>query len=413
MLSTGNWGGQGLHPRGNVEGFVRAAAKREVARDAWRRPLDPFLHRLRRRDAEAVPRPLPQGRGDRLGPPAQGAVAGPPRRPVRRARRERMAAGAHASGPSSTSTAATGALRRSALSRTRATATPRLLEGVTFLDTPVERRRNRDHRSRRRGSCSCRRRAAMPTSSSSCASSRPNMKEDISRARSIRTRRSRKAGCAPRTASSTRSARALSALPSQTRQGAADARQVVELDVEIWPTSHRRPPGCRIGLPMRGKDYANPGPRGGKLSTLKNEFTGCGPFLHNDPRDRPPEIFSGVTTLHFGGKRQAFMLVPMIPPSEGENARRSSFRDGAKLPGPECTTAATEYASRGSRMWRPGMTTSRGSVDDPVEQVRARPRRASTASPAARRGRSRSPSTSIRMSRCRRRRNSSSRISIQ
>ena len=30
MLSTANWGGQPLHPRGNFEGFVRAAAK-----DKW------------------------------------------------------------------------------------------------------------------------------------------------------------------------------------------------------------------------------------------------------------------------------------------------------------------------------------------------------------------------------------------
>ena len=30
MLSAANWGGQGLHPRGNFEGFVRAAAK-----DKW------------------------------------------------------------------------------------------------------------------------------------------------------------------------------------------------------------------------------------------------------------------------------------------------------------------------------------------------------------------------------------------
>src|ERR1019366_3361864 len=30
LLSAGNWGGQGLHPRGNFEGFMRAASK-----DKW------------------------------------------------------------------------------------------------------------------------------------------------------------------------------------------------------------------------------------------------------------------------------------------------------------------------------------------------------------------------------------------
>ena len=76
---------------------------------------------------------------------------------------------------------------------------------------------------------------------------------------------------------------------------------MVELDIEIWPTSIVVPAGYRIGLTIRGKDYVYPGPSGGKLSNFKNELTGCGPFLHDDPRDRPPEIFGGVTSLHFGG----------------------------------------------------------------------------------------------------------------
>ena len=92
--------------------------------------------------------------------------------------------------------------------------------------------------------------------------------------------------------------------------------EVVELDIEIWPTSIVVPKGYRVGLSIRGKDYVYPGPSGGKLSNFKNELTGCGPFLHDDPKDRPPKIFAGVTTLHFGGKRQAFMLVPMIPPKK-------------------------------------------------------------------------------------------------
>src|SRR6185437_12667882 len=60
----------------------------------------------------------------------------------------------------------------------------------------------------------------------------------------------------------------------------------VELDIEIWPTSIAVPAGHRIGLSVRGKDYEYGGASGGKLSNFKNELTGCGPFLHNDPRDR-------------------------------------------------------------------------------------------------------------------------------
>jgi hypothetical protein len=41
---------------------------------------------------------------------------------------------------------------------------------------------------------------------------------------------------------------------------------------------------------------------------------GCGPFIHDDPTDRPMSIFGGDVTLHFGAKRQAHLLLPVIPP---------------------------------------------------------------------------------------------------
>ena len=34
LFSAANWGGQGLHPRGNFEGFVRAASEAQMARSA-------------------------------------------------------------------------------------------------------------------------------------------------------------------------------------------------------------------------------------------------------------------------------------------------------------------------------------------------------------------------------------------
>jgi len=90
--------------------------------------------------------------------------------------------------------------------------------------------------------------------------------------------------------------------------------EVVGLDVEIWPTSIVVPAGYRIALTVRGKDYEYAGKSGGKLSNFKNELKGCGPFLHDDPRDRPPEIFSGKNTLHVGPDRAAYVLIPIIPP---------------------------------------------------------------------------------------------------
>jgi uncharacterized protein len=86
----------------------------------------------------------------------------------------------------------------------------------------------------------------------------------------------------------------------------------VELDVEIWPTSIVVPAGYRIALSIRGRDYEHPC-TGGKLSNFKNELRGCGPFLHNDPTDRPAKLFAGTTTLHADRDRQPFLLLPIIP----------------------------------------------------------------------------------------------------
>src|SRR5438132_8659720 len=88
--------------------------------------------------------------------------------------------------------------------------------------------------------------------------------------------------------------------------------EIVELDVEIWPTSIVMPAGYRIGLTVRGKDYEYEGASGGRIASFKNELRGCGPFLHNDPRDRPPEIFAGKTTLHTGLGRHCYLLLPII-----------------------------------------------------------------------------------------------------
>lgn len=89
--------------------------------------------------------------------------------------------------------------------------------------------------------------------------------------------------------------------------------QAYEIDVEIWPTCIVVPAGYRIALSVRGKDYVYPGGSGGKLSNMRNEFTGCGPFLHHDSRDRPPGIFGGKVTLHSGSDRPSYILLPVIP----------------------------------------------------------------------------------------------------
>jgi uncharacterized protein len=98
--------------------------------------------------------------------------------------------------------------------------------------------------------------------------------------------------------------------------------KVVELDIEIWPSSIVVPAGYRVGLSVRGKDYEYGGASGGKLSNFKNELKGCGPFLHDDPRDRPSAIFNGTTSLHFGRGKAPYLLLPIIPPKKRAGARK-------------------------------------------------------------------------------------------
>ncbi len=89
--------------------------------------------------------------------------------------------------------------------------------------------------------------------------------------------------------------------------------EVVELDIEIWPTCIVVPAGFRVALTIRGKDYEHDG-EAASLSNMKNPMRGCGPFIHDDETDRLPAIFGGKVTLHFGPGRRSSILLPVIPP---------------------------------------------------------------------------------------------------
>jgi predicted acyl esterase len=89
---------------------------------------------------------------------------------------------------------------------------------------------------------------------------------------------------------------------------------IYELDVEIWPTSIVIPAGYQLGVTIRGSDYEYEGDRGeARLGTFKNELTGVGPFLHDDPLDRPSEVFGGSVTVHTGPGTPSQILLPVIP----------------------------------------------------------------------------------------------------
>lgn len=84
-----------------------------------------------------------------------------------------------------------------------------------------------------------------------------------------------------------------------------------DVDVEIWPTCIVVPAGYRVALTVRGTDYDY----GGEPITVGwLVMRGSGTFLHDDPTDRPVEIFGGDVTLHTGGDNAPYLLLPIIPP---------------------------------------------------------------------------------------------------
>jgi predicted acyl esterase len=85
-----------------------------------------------------------------------------------------------------------------------------------------------------------------------------------------------------------------------------------ELDVEVWPTSIVVPAGGRLALTLLGRDFERPGPAQ-QIRSFVTPFRGSGPFVHTDPEDRPAGIFGGRNTLHTGGAHSSYVLLPMIP----------------------------------------------------------------------------------------------------
>ena len=86
----------------------------------------------------------------------------------------------------------------------------------------------------------------------------------------------------------------------------------VELDVEIWPTSIVVEPGYRLALTLRGKDYEYDGTDAG-VANAPYPMKGVGPFTHADERDRPPDVFGRRYTLHFAAGKMPYVLLPIIP----------------------------------------------------------------------------------------------------
>ncbi len=96
--------------------------------------------------------------------------------------------------------------------------------------------------------------------------------------------------------------------------------EVYELDIELVPTCIVIPPGFRLGLWVRGRDYEYRGPLDEYGQSFYYATRGTGGMTHADPDDRPPEVFGGTVRLHIGPEHHSHLLLPVIPPRPEEES---------------------------------------------------------------------------------------------
>jgi predicted acyl esterase len=95
--------------------------------------------------------------------------------------------------------------------------------------------------------------------------------------------------------------------------------EVYELDVEIWPTCIVLPAGHRLAVSIRGKDYrwAGAGQEAlaatGQGATAGANFQGVGPFRHTHADNRPEDLFAGEVRLHWKVGATPHVVIPVIP----------------------------------------------------------------------------------------------------
>ncbi|MGC1465273.1 MAG: CocE/NonD family hydrolase [Pseudolabrys sp.] len=322
MFSAANWGGQGLHPRGNFEGFVRAASKdkwleahgiehwthfyTDYGREQQRRFFDYFLHG---KDSgwSKQPKVLLQVRhpGEKFVPRAEGEW------PLKRTKWTKFYLDPASKTLTTKKPSGRAQLKFAAMG-----------DGLTFLTPPL------DADTEITGPSALKLFASSSTRDADffivLRVFTGDMKEIVFQgaidphtpvAQGWLRASHRKLD--PKLSTPYR--------PYHThdRMQPLKKGEVSELDIEIWPTSIAVPAGYRVALSIRGKDYEYGGGSGGKLSNFKNELTGCGPFLHNDPADRPAKIFNNVTTLHFGRGKSPYLLLPIVPPKKRTASKRA------------------------------------------------------------------------------------------
>jgi uncharacterized protein len=311
FLSAANWGGQGLHPRGNFEGFVRAASKQkwlethgiehwthfytDYGREQQKRFFDHFLHG-KNRSWSKQPKVLLQVRHiDRFVERAENEW------PIARTKWTKFYLDP-----------AGGALTRARPQKRAVQSFDAMGDGVTFLTPPLPAETEITGPSALK---------LFVSSSTNDADLfiivrvlSPDLKEVVFQgAIDPHTPIAQGWLRASHRKLDKKLSRPYRPYHTHDEEKKLKPGEVVELDIEIWPTSIVVPAGYRVGVSIRGKDYEYGGASGGRLSNFKNELKGCGPFLHDDPLDRPGDVFGGVTSLHFARDKRAYLVLPIIP----------------------------------------------------------------------------------------------------
>ena len=312
LLSAGNWGGVGLHPRGNVEGFVHAATKQK-----WLEihGLDHFTHFYTDYGVSLQKRFFGHFlKGEDTGWDKQPKVALQVRHPGEKfvARAEKEWPLARTQWTKFYLNPADFSLSTKPPSAEASVTYEALGEGLTFLTPPLERETE----------------ITGPAAAKLFVSSETEdadlflvLRVFTSEMREVTFQGSNDphtpVGLGWLRASHRKldPERTLPYRPYHTHDEKQPLKpgEVYDLDVEIWPTSIVVPKGYRIGLSVRGKDYVYPGFEQPPMPTTGRIYFGVGPFRHDHKKDRPLYVFGGKVTLHTGPNRPAHLLLPIIP----------------------------------------------------------------------------------------------------